>query len=316
MGALAAPLIAAPFLGNHNENPLSAVGDNATISNYTSGFSSYSTEYFNFSSLETSDNSSRIIYPFSIIGGFGLLVTLMFLGVCTISPTEQKRSENKDSKSEKTSVGFMFAVVFLNFLLLFAEAGTEFGYAQMLTTYVVKGRLKLPTSVGSYMTSVFWTAFTVSRLASIFLAIKFSSFVLIVSDLILILLGSLVLMVLASYEWAVWLASALLGIGIASFFPAAIGWLDTYIDVNSKVASIFVVGASCGEMVIPFVITYYIDTVPDVLVYVVTASSVSSAIVIFILYMILRKREKKCIKEEPDCFVISSSTINASESKF
>lgn len=314
MGGLVAPLIAAPFLGNYNEDSFSAAEDNTAIFNYTSPFSNYSTEYFNSSNLDAQDNSSRIIYPFTIIGGFGLLVTVMFLGMCIISPTEQKRSGNKSSKEEKTSMGFLFTVVFLNFLLLLVETGTEIGYAQMLTTYVVKGRLKLPTSVGSYMTSAFWAAFTVSRLASVFLAIKVSNFTLIINDLIITLIGSFVLLFLASYEWAIWLASVLLGIGIASFFPAAVGWLDTYINVNNKIASIFTVGAAFGEMAIPFTISYYIDTVPDVLIYVVPASSVSSALVVFILYLILRKREKKCVKkQEPECFVVGQnglSTIN------
>lgn len=311
LGGLVAPLIAAPFLGNYNEDSFSAADDNTTIFNYTSSFSNYSTEYFNFSNLDPQDNSSRIIYPFTIIGGFSLLVTVMFLGVCIISPTEQERSGNKSSKEEKTSMGFLFTVVFLNFLLLFVETGTEIGYAQMLTTYVVKGRLQLPTSVGSYMTSAFWAAFTISRLTSVFLAIKVSNFALIINDLIITLIGSFILLFLASYEWAMWLASVLLGIGIASFFPAAVGWLDTYINVNNKIASIFTVGAAFGEMAIPFTISYYIDTVPDVLIYVVPASSVSSTLVVFILYLILRKREKKCEKkQEPECFVVGSSTIN------
>ena len=310
LGGLVAPLIAAPFLGNYNDDSAFSTEENSTISNYTSSFSNYSTEEFKFTNFDSPNSSSQIVYPFSIIGCFGLLVTIMFFSICIISPTEEKRTTNKNAKGKKTSLGFLVTVVFLNFLLLFVETGTEIGYAQMLTTYVVKGKLQLPTSVGSYMTSAFWAAFTVSRLASVFLAIKVSNFVLIIGDLIITLIGSFVLMILASYEWAIWLASVLLGIGIASFFPAAVGWLDTYINVNNKIASFFSVGAAFGEMAIPFTISYYIDTVPDVLIYLVPASSVSSTLVVFILYLILRKREKKSTMPEPECFVVGSSTIN------
>ena len=285
-GGLVAPLIAASFLGNHNVDSFSIAEENYVILNNTFKFSSYNTENSSFSNLQPPTNSSRIIYPFSIIGCFGLLVTIMFLGVSIISPTEEKKPGNDDTKDEKTSLGLLFVIVFLGFLLLFLGNGTVVGYAQMLTTYVVKSRLQLPASVGSYMTSVFWASFTISRLSAVFLAIKVSNFMLIINDLIITLIGSFVLMFLASYEWAIWLASVLLGVGIASFFPAVVNWLDTYINVNNKIASIFIVGSAFGEMAIPFTISYYIDTIPDVLIYLIPASSVSSALVIFILYLI------------------------------
>lgn len=306
MGSFVAPLIAAPFLSNYNAELKHSAVDNATYFNSSNDILN-STEYFNTS---ISSSTSKVMYPFTIIGGIELVVTLMLFVVCFLSPTEQKRSQNRSSKDTKTSCKFLLSVGLLNVLFLFVETGTEIGYSQMLTTYVVKGGLQLQPSVGSMMTSAFWAAFTVSRLVSVFLAIKVSSFTLILGNLAVTFAGSLVLLFFASYEWAMWAASVILGAGIASFFPAAIGWLDCYINVTNKIASIFIVGASLGGMIIPFTISYFIETFPDIFIYVVLITIIACAVVVLCLYLILRKREKKNAKREPESLAFISSTVS------
>ncbi|GIY85279.1 sodium-dependent glucose transporter 1A [Caerostris darwini] len=169
----------------------------------------------------------------------------------------------------------------------------------MLTTYVVKGPLKLTSTIGSYMTSVFWGSFAAARFASIFLAIWFSNLQMIIFDIVICITGALILVIFgASDIWAVWLATVLLGVGTASFFPAAVGWTDRYITMTNKIASSFSIGASFGEMVIPYIIGIYINTVPEILTYMVAASSILSVVVILILWLILRKQQDKYLKEE------------------
>lgn len=307
LGALVAPLVAAPFLSNNREF-FPFTKDNTTFYNFTSDFNS-SSENFGLNSSSVSEEiSSNMTNLFSIIGGSNLIITLMFLSIAIISPFEKKKSENEKSEDTKSEHCFLFAVIFLNFVLLFFITGAEIGYAQMLTTHVVKGRLHLPTKVGSYMTSAFWSAFTISRFVCVFLAIKLSHFVLILCDLAITLAGSLVLVLLPSYTWAVWLATVLVGTGVASFFPAAVGWLDSYVHITNKIASVFTVGSSFGEMVLPCVISYFIESFPDVFAYSVLFSAVASVLVVLMLHLILRKREKKeTEKKEPQIFVTGTS---------
>lgn len=296
LGGLVAPLIAAPFLTvQGTEDGMLLNQENATdsfsLTNFTTSLFSY-----NNSALNTTNQTfPNIVYPFTAIGAFCLLFTILFLVITILSPTEDSSTRAENTENGNRNYTFLFILILLNVLLIFVETGTEVGYAQMLTTYVVKGPLQLSSSTGSYMTSVFWASFSVSRLISVFLAIKLSNFTLIIADLIITAIGAAVLLFLSSYEWSVWVSSVLLGAGIASFFPAAVGWMDTYINVTNKIASIFTVGAAFGEMVIPFTISYFIENVPKVLIYVVPASCIFSTIIVFILYMILRKREKKVI---------------------
>lgn len=292
-----APLIAAPFLSVHkSEDSMLMNAENATNS---LGLSNFTTALLNDSccSNETNKSLPKIIYPFSAIGIFCLLVGILFSVVSAIAPTEDStaRVENKEKVNQDSK--FTFPVIILNFILLFLICGTEIGYAQMLTTHVVKGPLQLTSSTGSYMTSMFWASFCLSRLISVFLAIKFSNLTLIVSDLVITAAGAAVLLFLSSYEWSVWVSSVLLGAGMASFFASAVGWVDNYIAVTNKMIAIFTVGAAIGQMFIPFIISYFMEILPKVLIYVVPVSCILAIIVAFVLYMILRRTERRVISE-------------------
>ncbi|KAF8771541.1 Sodium-dependent glucose transporter 1 like protein [Argiope bruennichi] len=179
------------------------------------------------------------------------------------------------------------------------ETGTEIGYVQMVATYSVKGPLHLTSVTGSYVTSSFWAALTISRFSSIFLAIKFSSLAVIVFDLIIYFAGAVVLQFLAaSREWALWLATVLLGFGVASLFASVITWVERYITVSNKILGLFASGAAFGEMAIPYVIGYFLEKIPEVLSYVVTASCVLSIFLTVILYLILRNKQDKYVEKE------------------
>ena len=234
----------------------------------------------------------------------------MFLVMTIVSPVERKTPQTRNSDDAKINVRFLLSVGFLNALLLFLETGTEIGYAQMLTTYVVKGKLKLRTSTGSYMTSTFWGAFTITRLTSIFLAVQINSFTFILIDLTVSSFGACILLFLSSYEWSMWIASILLGTGVATFFPAAIGWLNCYINVTNKIASIFIVGASLGGMIIPLGIGYFIEIFPDVLIHVVMLTIALCCLITLILYLILRKKKKKNIKKEPETIAFITTKVS------
>ncbi|KFM60628.1 Sodium-dependent glucose transporter 1, partial [Stegodyphus mimosarum] len=290
LGGLVAPLIAAPFLGHFDSeiNNSSIITDNTTFLFNKSQDILYNSNFITNSSIPT------VTYAYTTIGGYALIVSMFFLAVCIISPVDAISQQSEGKQAKKQSLKFTVTLVTLNIILVFVETGTEIGFAQMLTTYAVKGNLKLSATTGSFMTSVFWGSFTVSRFISVFLAIKFTSFTLIVGDLVITGVGSLILLFFAvTNEWALWLSSVLLGVGIASFFPATVGWMEKYIIVTNKIASSLAIGAAFGEMIVPFTISYYIESVPEVLVYIVPTSCVLSTITVMILYLLLRNKKSK-----------------------
>ncbi|GFU24416.1 sodium-dependent glucose transporter 1 [Nephila pilipes] len=303
LGGLIGPLVAAPFVGHYVKLESS---NEFEVSTNTSSIG----QSLANNSFLIVEGVPPVTYAFTAIGCFALLVTVLFLVVCIISPVDNQEQQDSSAQVRERSLSFILLIVFLNIVLVFVETGTEVGYAQMLASYVVKGPLKLTPTIGSYMTSAYWAAFSVSRFASVFLAIFFSNLQLIVFDVVVSAIGAAVLVFFgASNEWAMWLATILLGVGIASFFPSAIGWIESYITVTNKMASSFCVGAAFGQMLIPYIIGSYIEEMPDILIYIEVASCVLSAAIVLIMWLILRKKKEKYIKNKGIVNVAYDSNI-------
>lgn len=301
LGAFVSPLIAAPFLDN----------DDGELPPKTVNSTRFEDQHRNFSaniSFITADiqrlDVLNITYPFSFVGAFTLFVAVLHLPVCVISPTENEHQvvEKKD-KPEK-SFFFMFSTILLTYLIFFVFIGTEIGYGQTLTTYAVKGALHATPTVGSYMTSAFWAAFTFSRLISVFLAIKISSLVQIVSDICIISISALILLFLMPNQWALWVATVLFGAGAASAYGAIIGWVGTHINISNKVSSIFTTGVATGEMAMPFIIAYLIDVVPEIFVYVIVVSCILTTIFVVVLQCIFKKGSRIPVQKSVECYAI------------
>ncbi|GIY75419.1 major facilitator superfamily domain-containing protein 4A [Caerostris extrusa] len=270
-GSLLAPLIASPFLDDYHET--TSVNDSMSFTCNTStwdpvGLTVDTTNILTWDSVGLTGNISNgyqndkfpsITYAYTIIGIYAFVVTVAFFIVCIISPLDASGNKNEANKTKQNGFMFISMIVTLTFLLLFFETGTEIGFAQMVTAYSVKGPLKLTAVVGSYITSAYWAAFTLSRFSSIFLAIKFSSLSVVVLDLTFFTAGTIVLLFWAgSKEWCLWLATILLGIGIASLYATVITWVERYIDITNKVLGLFATGAAFGEMVIPLTISWFL----------------------------------------------------------
>ncbi|XP_042912752.2 sodium-dependent glucose transporter 1 [Parasteatoda tepidariorum] len=291
-GGLIAPLVAAPFLGDYSE--YEQLGGNMTLAANDSGYQVPTEAMFLNASSITSAEIPRVTYAYMSIGAISCFVTLLFLVMSVISPIDESGRKPEETASGNRSFGFTAIIVILTTILIQTSMGTEVGYAQMLTTYAVKGPLHLTPTTGSYMTSTYWAAFTVARFAGIFLTIKFSHLTILVFDVIVTFLGGLVLLFFAThYDWALWVASIFLGVGIASFFPASVSWIEKYINITNKIASTFPIGAAVGEMLIPYAISYFMEKKPEVFIYVVVVSCSIAIIVTFFMYLILRNTPDK-----------------------
>lgn len=69
-------------------------------------------------------------------------------------------------------------------------------------------------------------------------------------DLVLIVLSNLVLMPFANHhEWALWVGSALMGIGVSSIYPTLWSFLELILPVTSKMTSVVNSCACVGEFI-------------------------------------------------------------------
>ncbi|GIY14928.1 sodium-dependent glucose transporter 1 [Caerostris extrusa] len=117
LGALIAPLIAAPFLGDYESdflkfdkhiefdfNNSSTIFANTTTQN--------STHYFPNEGFEIISEIPRVTYAFTIIGVFALLVTTLFFIVCIITPKDSQGQRTDETSTGKKNVIFILLIVF------------------------------------------------------------------------------------------------------------------------------------------------------------------------------------------------------------
>lgn len=292
MGAFLSPLIAEPFLAQQEEHySFSNTSQSDSLLNHTNIL-------HNSSFIESLPS---ITYAYGIIGIFAFFVTVMFATLFCISVEEGDKTKVKTPKYTKTSNSLVSVIVILlASLLLTVYAGIEIGYGQMIATFAVKSDLHLSKVTASLITSVYWGTFTFSRGVSILLAAKLSPFCLILIDLCLMLVSSSILFFFGNNNIeCLWVGTAVLGLALASFYPATITWVEKHINVSNKVASAFVIAASLGEMVVPLTVSQFVDTYPEMLFVIVFYSVIACGVLVFILLLILRKIGNTYTIEQP-----------------
>ncbi|XP_067126811.1 uncharacterized protein [Centruroides vittatus] len=205
-----------------------------------------------------------------ILGTYIFVVAFVFLVFLCVNPREPRSRQEEDlDKSRNLTATFKFSAVLLVSLFLCLYVGIEVAVGQLLQTFAVKQYLRLPESTGYFMTYMFWGSFALSRALSVGLAARFSGLRLIFTDLIICLVTSVLLVAGANkMETLLWVGVVILGFGMAPVFPASISWIERYLPIDNKTASVFILGAALGQLTIPPVINRFIDKEPMVLMYV------------------------------------------------
>lgn len=236
-----------------------------------------------------------ITYPYTIIGVAATIVSGCFVFVFTFA---SKGKDAKDVEDETVSrdpgAVFTAIVVVLACLQSGLISGVEVSFTQMLTSYVVQSDHGLTKVAGSYMTSLYWGCFTLMRLISILLACKVSVKKLLMFDLVLSFTATLILLFVGT--WSVeglWVGTAMLGIGVASIFPATLSWVEKYININNRIASAFTLVSSILEMTVPLSISIYLNTHPNVLFNFLMVATLAVITIFIILNLILTRKGEK-----------------------
>jgi FHS family Na+ dependent glucose MFS transporter 1 len=166
--------------------------------------------------------------------------------VTFLSPSPSLR-ERRSLGSTAPSLGRMIALfAVLAFLQIGAEAtvmGWYFSYAKERGT---------DAQMAAYLNSGFWAAFSVGRLATIWMSARFDAALLIVVSLSIALLIALGLLVFAPTLFVLWLGAIGLGLAVAPVFPNAFGLAERMLGLSGKITGLFLVGSSAGSMFWPW----------------------------------------------------------------
>jgi len=156
-------------------------------------------------------------------------------------------------------------IVFLFVLFFLTAIGAEQSFGGWIYTFTVKAGLAT-AQMAAILTSVFWGAFTLSRLGSILIANRLSTRAYVIVSLLgctlsLLLLNTLRFLDSGSLEVLVlWLGTILFGISIAVVFPMMLSYAGERTQIFGQVTSLFFVGVSAGGMLIPWLIGQFFES--------------------------------------------------------
>jgi FHS family Na+ dependent glucose MFS transporter 1 len=186
-------------------------------------------------------------YAFWVLAAFSGLAGLFMLA--------QKKSPQHEHATttvqEKTRINY--GVVIAAMLFLFFYVGAEIAFSGWIYTYALTLNLATVTTA-AYLTSMFWLTFTLGRLISIPLAMRFKPPQLIAAALAgcLAILGAA--FILQPSSTFVWILAAALGFCMAPIWPSGFTLAGQSVRLTSRVSGIILLGDSLGFMVLPWVV--------------------------------------------------------------
>lgn len=123
----------------------------------------------------------------------------------------------------------------MGFLFFMLYVGLEVAYGGYLYTFVVQNCvLHFTPANGAFITSVYWGMFAFGRFVAIPLSVRFSPTILTVLDFVGVFVAATIILVGSHNPGAMWFASGLLGISMASVFPSGMNLIEEWIDVTGR----------------------------------------------------------------------------------
>lgn len=204
--------------------------------------------------------------PHSLHITYWLLALLGLLpALCTIlspSPILQTPAQLQATPAAPLPILALFV------LFSFLQIGAEASLMGWLTPYAA--RHGMDDRAAALISSAFWAAFTIGRLATIWLTTRYNALPLMVAGLCATALAASGMLVLPISPAVLWLGAMGLGLAIAPVFPNTFGYAQHRLGLTGKVMGFFLVGSSAGAMFWPWLIGQLIEPYgPQAMIWVV-----------------------------------------------
>ncbi|KAG8444661.1 hypothetical protein GDO86_009720 [Hymenochirus boettgeri] len=225
----------------------------------------------------------KSMLSYIVIGTYVLLVSLFLFILYSKSRTSQSSGKNTDVNFRTAK--YHNALIFLLFLFFFSYVGAEVAYGSYIFTYATTYS-KIDRNKAAGLNSLFWGVFaTVRGLAICFATCLYPGTMLLLS-VIGCTVSTLFLVLFNDNQILLWVGTAVYGASMATTFPSGFSWAQQYTTIGGKSASIFVVGAALGEMVVPASVGYLQGMFPatPILMYTALALSTITAVLFPVMY--------------------------------
>lgn len=154
-------------------------------------------------------------------------------------------------------------VIVLSALFLHFYCGLEASFGSFISPFAITSPLHMSKRAAALVSSVYWGAFAFSRVLMFFFVSMFDSKSWILLNVFLCLLSNVFLVPFASqYQWALWIGSIIMGIGLNAIWLSTFGYIEQFMPVTSKIMVTFTCSAYSGQMLIPSMISPFIEAYP------------------------------------------------------
>ena len=212
------------------------------------------------------------------IGGLIASVALLFF-VAIVTTTVESQSFSTECVTASESpvkTGKDYAVISLLTVFFCIANGVNFAYTNYLTVFASRSRLQLPSSSGARATTLYFTAASVMKLATVFAIVKISAIFLLLFDLLLLQLGASILLLWGESDKSVfYVGTVLVGLGVSTLFSSGAIWLRQWLGdkMSSRVTAAFIISTSLGAQCFKIPLAPFIESTPLVLIYSLCSAS-------------------------------------------
>ncbi len=234
---------------------------------------------------ELTERSGDISWGFWVLALLGLPAAIALLA----QPSPERCNTAQHSASQHNARTDYQAVALIA-LFFFAFIGAELGFGWWIYTYVIE--LGLGTIVvASYITSLYWGAVALGRLAAVFLSLRFSPRTILWGALLGSLASMALILALPDSQTAIWIGTFGAGFTIGPLFPVILAFAERHMPITGRVTSLFFIGTSLGGMFIPWLIGQVFESVgPLVTMFAVMAAMIVATAVFGTLAYVTRGR--------------------------
>ena len=289
IGTTVAPLVAFPFIMKVDDDNMNSMANTETSS--TNSFTIESSTIFT-----VFERFYSVSYVFICCAVIGLMVSFCFLYLGCFH--RNTYSDQKNTVKEEGSL-FRLKMLSLLFFFFFVYVGMEVTFGVYIYTFAIESENNYSKSQATALNTLFWGLFAVGRFIAIPTSKLISPTKFLIFDLVGTFTAAVVLACFPLYakiaDFIFWIVVGLYGFSLASIFPTGITWAEQYITVTGKAAMVLVVGAASGEMILPFVVGQYIESMPMFLMYFGVAATCVS-IILFVFLQLLAKTKGKRLK--------------------
>ncbi len=196
--------------------------------------------------------AQAILWTGGISGAYWMLALLIAPVALWVLPLASPHAP-RSALSGVTTLHSNPRLLLLCALFMLLYVGAEVSFGGWIYTYAISLDLAA-AATAAYLTSLFWGALTVGRLASIPIAARVRPHAILLADLTGCLISVSALLLWPQSAPVLWVGTFGLGLSMASLFPTVLAWAGRRMTMSGAVTSWFLVGSSIGAMTFPWLI--------------------------------------------------------------